>query len=113
MSSSKLSFSIAVKLLTDNFKKGSASVKSYLRSMQMQFMSFAAAVGGGAIGLSNFVSKMIETEGDLARQYRPEKCFQIDRGICGPPEVHHRTVEEIRRAGELPDKWVCQVQGRG
>lgn len=67
MSSSKLSFSIAVKLLTDNFKKGSASVKSYLRSMQMQFMSFAAAVGGGAIGLSNFVSKMIETAKETSR----------------------------------------------
>lgn len=59
--SSRLSFSIAVKLLTDNFKKGSASVKSSLRSMQMQFMSFATAVAGGAIGLSNFVSRMIET----------------------------------------------------
>lgn len=67
MSSSKLSFSIAVKLLTDNLKKGSASVKSYLRSMQMQFMSFAAAVGGGAIGLSNFVSKMIETAKETSR----------------------------------------------
>lgn len=67
MSSSKLSFSIAVKLLTDNFKKGSVTVKSYLRSMQMQFMSFAAAVGGGAIGLSNFVSKMIETAKDTSR----------------------------------------------
>lgn len=65
--SSKLSFSIAVKLLTDNFKKGSASVKSYLRSMQMQFMSFAAAVGGGAIGLSNFVSKLIETAKETSR----------------------------------------------
>lgn len=65
--SSKLSFSIAVKLLTDNFKKGTASVKSYLRSMQMQFMSFAAAVGGGAIGLSNFVSKLIETAKETSR----------------------------------------------
>ena len=61
MSSSRLSFTIALKLLTDNFKKGSASVKSQLRSMQMQFMSFAAAVSGGAIGLTNFVSKLIET----------------------------------------------------
>lgn len=67
MSSSKLSFSIAVKLLTDNFKKGSVTVKSYLRSMQMQFMSFAAAVSGGAIGLSNFVSRMRETAKDTSR----------------------------------------------
>lgn len=65
--SSKLSFSIAVKLLTDNFKKGAISVKSYLRSMQMHFMSFAAAVGGGAIGLSNFVSRMIETAKETSR----------------------------------------------
>lgn len=65
--SSKLSFSIAVKLLTDNFKKGAVSVKSHLRSMQMHFMSFAAAVGGGAIGLTNFVSRMIETAKETTR----------------------------------------------
>lgn len=65
--SSKLSFSIAVKLLTDNFKKGTVSVKSYLRSMQMHFMSFAAAVGGGAIGLSNFVSRLTETAKETSR----------------------------------------------
>lgn len=35
--------------------------------MQMQFMSFAAAVGGGAIGLSNFVSKLIETAKETSR----------------------------------------------
>ena len=67
MSNSKLSFSIAVKLLTDNFKKGTASLKSSLRSMQMQFMSFAAALGAGTIGLTNFLSKMVETAKETSR----------------------------------------------
>lgn len=67
MSNSKLSFSIAIKLLTDNFKKGTVNVKSYLRSMQMQFMSFTAALGAGTIGLTNFVSKMIETAKETSR----------------------------------------------
>lgn len=67
MSNSKLSFSIAIKLLTDNFKKGTVNVKSYLRSMQMQFMSFTAALGAGTIGLTNFVSRMIETAKETSR----------------------------------------------
>lgn len=67
MSNSKLSFSIALKLVTDQFNRGAASVKSTLRSMQMHFISFTAALGAGTIGLSNFVSRMIETAKETSR----------------------------------------------
>lgn len=50
----KLSFSIAINLLTENFKRGANQVKSAFKSMQMQILTFAAALGAGGIGLSNF-----------------------------------------------------------
>ena len=60
----KLSFSIAINLLTENFKRGANQVKSAFKSMQMQILTFAAALGAGGIGLSNFVSRFI----DVARE---------------------------------------------
>lgn len=60
----KLSFSIAINLLTENFRKGSNQVKAAFRSMQMQILTFAAALGAGGIGLSNLVSRFI----DVARE---------------------------------------------
>lgn len=60
----RLSFSIAINLLTENFKRGSNQVKAAFKSMQMQFLTFAAALGAGGLGLSNFVSRLI----DVARE---------------------------------------------
>lgn len=60
----KLSFSIAINLLTEQFKRGVNQVKSAFKSMQMQILTFAAALGAGGIGLSNFVSRFI----DVARE---------------------------------------------
>lgn len=60
----KLSFSIAINLLTENFKRGTNQVKSAFKSMQMQILTFAAALGAGGIGLSNFVSRFV----DVARE---------------------------------------------
>lgn len=63
----KLSFSIAINLLTENFKRGTNNVKSGLRSMQMQVLTFAAALGAGGIGLSNFVSRLIAIARETGR----------------------------------------------
>lgn len=60
----RLSFSIAINLLTENFKRGSNQVKAAFRSMQMQILTFAAALGAGGIGLSNLVTRFI----DVARE---------------------------------------------
>lgn len=60
----KLSFSIAINLLTENFKRGTNQVKSSFRAMQMQVLTFVAALGAGGIGLSNLVSRFI----DVARE---------------------------------------------
>ena len=60
----KLSFSIAINLLTENFKRGTNQVKYAFKSMQMQILTFAAALGAGGIGLSNLVSRFV----DVARE---------------------------------------------
>lgn len=63
----RLSFSIAINLLTENFKRGSNQVKAAFRSMQMQLLTFAAALGAGGLGLSNFVSRLIEVARETNR----------------------------------------------
>ena len=63
----KLSFSIAINLLTENFKRGSNQVKAAFKSMQMQFLTFVAALGAGGLGLSNFVSRLIEVARETNR----------------------------------------------
>ncbi len=63
----RLSFSIAINLLTENFKRGSNQVKAAFRSMQMQILTFAAALGAGGLGLSNFVSRLIEVARETNR----------------------------------------------
>lgn len=62
--SKRLSFSIAINLLTENFKKGANAVKNSLRSMQMQVLTFAAALGFGGAGLSGLLSRFK----DVARE---------------------------------------------
>lgn len=62
--SRRLSFSIAVNLLTENFKKGTNQVKNSLRSMQMQVLTFAAALGAGGLGISGLITRFR----DVARE---------------------------------------------
>lgn len=63
----RLSFSIAINLLTENFKKGTNNVKNGFRSMQMQVLTFAAALGVGGLGLSDFVSRLITVARETSR----------------------------------------------
>nr|WP_321523333.1 tape measure protein [uncultured Macellibacteroides sp.] len=63
----RLSFSIALNLLTENFKKGASTVQNGLRSMQMQVLTFAAALGFSGVGLTGFISKLIETARETGR----------------------------------------------
>lgn len=64
---SKLSFSIAVNLLTENFKKGTNTVKNSLRSMQMQVLTFAAALGAGGLGISGLISRFRDVARETSR----------------------------------------------
>lgn len=63
----KLSFSIAINLLTENFKRGTSSVKSALRSIQAQILTFAAALGFAGVSLSNFFSQLIQVSRETSK----------------------------------------------
>ena len=63
----RLSFSIAVNLLTENFKKGASSVSNSLKSMQMQVLTFAAALGAGGLSITGFLTSLIRTARETSR----------------------------------------------
>lgn len=63
----KLSFSIAINLLTENFKRGTSSVKNAFRSMQAQILTFAAAMGFAGVSLSNFFSQLIRVARETSK----------------------------------------------
>lgn len=64
---SRLSFSIALNFLTENFKKGTNQVKAAFRSMRMQVLTFAAALGAGGLELTDLVSRFIEVAKESSR----------------------------------------------
>lgn len=63
----KLSFSIAINLLTENFKRGTSSVKNGLKSIQAQILTFAAALGFAGVSLSNFFSQLIQVARETSK----------------------------------------------
>lgn len=63
----RLSFSIAINFLTENFRKGTNQVKAGFQAMQAQILTFAAALGVGGIGLSNLVTRFIEVAKEINR----------------------------------------------
>lgn len=63
----KLSFSIAINLLTENFKKGTNNVKNAFNSMQAQILTFAAAMGFAGVSLSNFFSQLIQVARETSK----------------------------------------------
>ena len=63
----RLSFSIAINLLTENFKSGASQVKQSLKSMQMQVLTFAAAISGVGLSLGGFISQLISTARETSK----------------------------------------------
>jgi len=51
----KLSFSIAINLLTENFKKGASKVQSMFAKMKGSVLGFAAVLGIGGASLRSFI----------------------------------------------------------
>ena len=100
MAKGSLSFSIALNLLTENFKKGTSSVKNSLRSVQMQVITFAAALGVGGIGLSNLVSRMI----DVARS--TSRITTALRNVSGSTSLY---ADNLRYLNDLAKKYGLEV----
>lgn len=96
----KLSFSIAVNLLTENFKKGTNTVKNSLRSIQMQIITFAAALGASGLGLSGLLTRFR----DVARE--------TNRVITALKNVSNGTkgfADNLRFINDLANKYGLEV----
>lgn len=63
----KLSFSIAVNLITENFKRGANSVNSAFKQMKSSVLGFAAALGIGGAGLRNYIETVGNFEASLSK----------------------------------------------
>jgi tape measure domain-containing protein len=63
----KLDFSIAINLLTDNFKKGANQIKSSFQQIKSQVLSFAAVFGVGGFAITNLVAKVLAASRETAK----------------------------------------------
>lgn len=63
----KLSFSIAVNLITENFKRGANSVNSAFKQMKSSVLGFAAALGIGGAGLRNYIETVGNFEASVSK----------------------------------------------
>ena len=64
---SKMNFAIALRMTTDQFKRGADVVRKNIRMLQYQVLGMASALGLGGIGLSNMVSRFIEVARETTR----------------------------------------------
>lgn len=100
--SKRLSFSIAVNLLTENFKKGANTVKNSFRSMQMQIVTFAAALGAGGLGLSGLITRLKDTARETNRVITALKNISGGTAQFG---------DNLKYLNSLADKYGIAVNG--
>lgn len=96
----KLSFSIAVNLLTENFKKGTNTVKNSLRSIQMQVLTFATALGAGGLGLSGLLTRFKDVARETSRVLTALK--NVSNGTKG-------FADNLRFVNDLAKKYGLEV----
>lgn len=75
---SKMNFAIALKMSTDQFKRGANVVKKGLMSIQYQVLGMASALGLGGIGLKNLVSRFVEVARETTKARVALKNISID-----------------------------------
>ena len=64
---SKMNFAIALRMTTDQFKRGADVVKKSLMQLQYQVLGMASALGLGTIGLKNMVSRFVDVARETTR----------------------------------------------
>lgn len=57
-SNGKMSFAIAISLLTDKFNSGSKRIQGELKNLQYKFIAFSAALGASGIGVGGFINSL-------------------------------------------------------
>ncbi|MBF0577741.1 tape measure protein [Dysgonomonas sp. GY617] len=98
----RLSFSIAVNLLTENFRKGANTIQNSLRSIQMQIVTFAAALGVGGMGLIGLISRLK----DVARE--TNRVLTALKNVSGGTQGF---ADNLRFLNQLADKYGIEVNG--
>ena len=83
MASGRLSFSIALNLMTNQFKQGAEQVKNSLRNIQYQVLGMAAALGAGGFGLTELVSKFVDVARETNRARMALRNISGDAAIFG------------------------------
>lgn len=63
----RLSFAIAVNLITDNFRRGARQVQDTFRVLKAETLAFAAALGAGGLGMADMLSRFADTARETAR----------------------------------------------
>lgn len=63
----RLSFAIAVNLMTEQFKKGANQVRASFRAIKAETVAFAAALGAGGIGLTELVGRFAQVARETSR----------------------------------------------
>lgn len=63
----RLSFAIAVNLMTEQFKKGANQVRASFRVLKAETLAFAAALGAGGLGLTEMLGRFADTARETAR----------------------------------------------
>lgn len=100
--SKRLSFSIAVNLLTENFKKNANVVKNSFRSIQMQIVTFAAALGAGGLGLSGLLTRLRDTARETNRVITALK--NVSGGTA-------QFADNLKFLNTIADKYGLEVNG--
>lgn len=83
MANGRLSFSIALNLASQGFKRGAAQVKNALRNIQYQVLGMASALGLGGIGLSNLVSRFVDVARETNRARMALRNISADSAVFG------------------------------
>ena len=65
--SGRLSFAIAVNLMTEQFKKGANQIRASFRAIKAETVAFAAALGAGGIGLTELVGRFAQVARETSR----------------------------------------------
>ncbi len=98
----KLDFSIAINLLTENFKKGANEVKNAFSSMQAKLVTFAAAMQMGDLSIGGFFSGMI----DIAR-----KANEATISLKNVSSSTQQYIEDQKFLIELAKQYGIEING--
>ena len=99
---SKMNFAIALKMSTDQFKRGANIAKNALKQIQFQVIAMAGALGLGSVGLKNMVSRFV----DVARETTRARVAL--RNISGDAQGFTNNMDFLIKAS---GKWGQELNG--